>query len=969
MTRTTMLIILVSTLTPLILVAAWALRILAWRARWDRETPAVGEQEPAPASTPAPPAPGWREALLHFARLHAWSLALGAVILGILLYLALVAPPRLNGEIPSLAAQPGRPYYWLRWLRSTLSAEYDFFWGLSSLTGILLTLGTLVWAGIRRSRPGVEAGILLAALTLAVHAQWAIGAKDSSAPWYYALAGVGILTWAVSARRRLAAALSLEPPPSRALEIFTLFALLILSAYARLVAFPAVPYGYEGDETKWTAEAVNLMLDGRPDNLGEYHRDAIPVSFYMQAPFHRIFGAGIFSARLEVIFFSVLGCLVFYWLLRQIAPYGLAALASYLLSISIFDISASRLANVESHVKFWPILALALLALALRTRKWQVFALSGLALAIGLLTYDTVWPVTAVFLLLAWLGIRKLDLPAAGRIRFWAALLFPVVLTLPLIFPYAVSRWQYYDLGSKGWQVDYWDTLRRGFTGIFESWFVATRPDFLYNRQGPLLNAILLPWLFLGFVAAWTLLRHRAASWNLVWVIFLVFPVPILTNQTVGRVYYPGLPAVYALTALGIYLAWKEFGSLLGHRRTLLAVLGLAALAWLPLFNLYIYFNETGDLADRLVRREIGDIVQQAGGKDKLFLYPIFADADEPLNNEYQVTELSLHAHLPPEKVPEGYHYVLYNDLLPSLGTYSDGRTLEILLDKVSPGQRQLRDQVAAALQRCYPQGKLTSYLYFDRYTLDTQALAQPACHPVLLNLEAIATPDGTFLKWSLSEDVSARVTVACDRGRPDTFWVEAEQYSLSDGWKVETAFAPGWSGAGFLMDLPGSRDTVYLSPLSTSRPVYVWVRSFRRTPENSMGGLSAGGQSFPFAQNSPLSSWEWERLGPVTLPAGAQEWHLTRPYSGPESEFMALFVDSLVFTADPAFDPRTDRVYEPLPGTIVDASSRASGQELAELEPGRYQCQAFASSGQSLVDPYGDEQVSSAPVYFEIAP
>ena len=98
----------------------------------------------------------------------------------------------------------------------------------------------------------------------------------------------------------------------------------------------------------------------------DYHLSSVPVSFYMQAPFHHLFGPGLLSARLTVATFSVLGSLAFYWLARELFGVPVALLATFLLSVSIFDISASRLANVESHVKLWPLLALALLPATIR---------------------------------------------------------------------------------------------------------------------------------------------------------------------------------------------------------------------------------------------------------------------------------------------------------------------------------------------------------------------------------------------------------------------------------------------------------------------------------------------------------------------------------------------------------------------------------------------------------------------------
>lgn len=172
--------------------------------------------------------------------------------------------------------------------------------------------------------------------------------------------------------------------------------MIAFAAFARFYQLDSFPYGIEGDEAKWTAEVVWLGLRGEPDISALYHRDALPVSFYMQTLFHRIMGPSLYAARFEVALFSVIAALVLYMYLRQVAAMPLALLASWLAAASIFDISASRLANVESHVKLWPILTFAILAFAIKIRHWAAFAVAGIALALGLLTYDKCTTVVAL---------------------------------------------------------------------------------------------------------------------------------------------------------------------------------------------------------------------------------------------------------------------------------------------------------------------------------------------------------------------------------------------------------------------------------------------------------------------------------------------------------------------------------------------------------------------------------------------
>jgi hypothetical protein len=904
-------------------------------------------------------------------RAHSRTLVLLGIILLLIIFLIIFAPPRLTGEIPTQHGQPGRPFFFLRWLRSPFPAHLDLFSYGSTILFSLAGLAILIWGAIKRSRQAIETGVLVAALTIAGLGQWAVGEGDPGRAWqFYMIALAGFTSWAWSAYKRINRDLEPTPQVPRWLEIGLLVLLLGVTAFARLYAFTAVPYGAEGDETKWTAEAINVMIDGNPDTSGEYHRDALPVSYYMQAPFHRILGPGLFAVRLEVALFSILATLLFYWLCRQVGPMPLAMLAAYLMSGSIFDITASRLGNVESHVKIWPILALALLALAIRTRSWQVYALSGVALAFGLLTYDTVWPLLVVTLVLAGIEIFKKDLPAKQKATFLAALLAPTLMALPILVPYTLSRWDYYNVSGKGWDTEIWGTLTRNLTGVLQSWFVTSHADFVYSRQGPLTNAFLLPWLVLGVTAAWFTLRKRIAGWSLAWLLLFMFPVPILAASPIGRVYYPGLPAVYALAALGMYLFWREMARLLGNWKPMMIVIAAVVLAWLPILNLFIYFNEVPEPADRIIRREIGELAGEISGPDTLILLPIVPGSRETLVDEFQIIEIYMHARLPADQIPGHYQYVPFDDLLPSLGTaYEDWETLEIILDKTAQTQRTERDQVSAALQRCYPGGTLTTGPNFDHYRLDQADLASPGCFPARLDLAADPDTAHPALTWQLSNGNATAIEVSCERSLDSVVLFEAENAGQAAGWQPESIFAEGWSGTGFLMDVYGSVSAGYSVQLPDSPTAYVWVRYYKRRADSSPAYLSLGNQSFPFTNTADeaLSTWAWVSLGPYRLTGETNEWILSRPFQEEQANFMSLFIDALIFTTNPQYDPQSGQLGEPMPEITIHYSASSQGTIQLDYPAGRYRCQVTALSSQALVDAYGNSPVRSDTVLIEI--
>ena len=949
--------------------------ILKWNADLPSgAAPGQGKRPEGPADTTTakkkPKKGDWRAAIHTFTRRHTWTLILAAVLAAFLIFLLLTAPPRLTGKIPTTPGQPGSPFYSLRWLRSTLSTNYILFWEGSTILCSLISMAILLWAGIKRSRFGAQVGLLAASLTLAGLGQWMIGPGNMLlAKIAYGIAMPGFASWAFLARKRLKEDLARLALPPRWLEIVFLVGLFALTTYGRLYAFPAVPYGIEGDEAKWTAEAVNVMVDGHTDSSGEYHRDALPVSYYLEAAFFHALGPGIFTARLEVIVISILATLIFYWLLRQIAPFPLAMIGSFLLSVSIFDISASRLANVESHVKLWPILTLALLALAFQTKRWQVYALSGASLALGLLTYDTVWPLALVVLILGSIEIVRHDDGARAKATRFAALIFPSVLAAPLVIPYFVSRINYYNLGAKGWDSDLGGTLLRNLGGVVSSWFVQGRSDFLYNRTGPLINAALLPWLAFGFIVIWFSLRQRFSRWMLAWVLLFLLPVPTLANSQMGRVVYPALPAIYALVALGMLLFWNEISRLLGNLKAIAAAIALGLLLWLPLLNFYIYFNEVSDPTDRQMRREISDIATEAGGMDQLLLLPVVAGADEPLANEYQVIEMALHDKMPLSQIPKAHQTVPYDRFLPTLlSDYTDVPTLEIVLDKITDREREQRNAVYAALIRCFPDGKLAPGDRFDTYTLDLPAREHPSCLPVQLELAPAPSESGASLTWTLSRGAATQIRLECHRRLDSIVWVEAEQFSQAIGWMPETAFVTDWLGSGFLMDSYGSQSIAYTAAFPEGAEVYAWLRYYKRAVDNSVAALSFHSQSYTFASTPPayLNTWVWERLGPYDL-SGSGLWIMARSYAEDPQKFMALFVDALVFTSDPLYDPQASPSYEPLPERFFPMSGQTRGTISMPLTPGHYRCQAQAVSSQPLVDALGNSPVASQPVEFDV--
>lgn len=915
------------------------------------------------------PAGDMRTKILAFLSIHRWEALLVAVVLGLIAISGLSAPTQMMGEIPASPSLPGRPFYFIHWQRNHL---FIFFnqtaTAINLLTG-LAALALTIFAGIRKSPRKIQSALLWGTMALAGSAQWMIADQNQLmiGTALYLLAGAGFLVWCLHNLTAINKDIDEPRPISFRWEVTLVIAIVALASFGRLFALDKVPYGIEGDEAKWTAEVVSLGLRGDPDSNGLYHRDALPISFFMQTAFHRFMGPSLFAARFEVALFSIIATLAFYFLLRQITAMPLALLASWLLSASIFDISASRLSNVESHVKLWPILTLAVFAWALRKRHWATYAIAGIALALGVLTYDTVLPMGLVMAILVIVEARRNSETFVDTLRNLMAMLTPALLTLPFLIPYFTGRLSYYEIENKGWENGL-VTIKDHFIDVLYNWYVQAGEDFLYNRNGPLLNAFLIPWLTFGVAAAVATFRRRLSSWTLVWFLLVIFPVPIITHSPVGRVYYPALPAAYILAAIGLYVFTRESLRALGSNlRPLVTAISIAVLVWLPLFNLYIYFNEVHDVGDRQMRREVAELAGEAASMDNLIVLASVPKANEPLNNEFQMIELFMMGKLPLEEITTSYKNVPLEEVLLTLHDISPRMNRSVILDKSTQNDRQKRDDLSNAIRLCYPNATWHTGNYFDRVDIDAESLANPACIPSSISLTQ--TTPNTFA-WSLSQGTANQVSLQCSTLQNKRDWVEMETLNLTGGWQTETSFATGWSGDGFIMDNYGSVPLLLDIVQTEELPLYFWVRYYKRVVDNSPAELFFNGETLIFSDinDDQINQWVWEKIGPFNAAAGTSTAAINRPYNEDPSQFIALFIDSLVYTHDPNFNPTGDQTESMQPLSFSYQTERSEGSLIVSFEPGTYRCSIAATSNTGqLIDAFGHAPVKSEIIEFTV--
>lgn len=956
------------TLLPLASTLAMALFLLPRSKTWS-DPSFESTQSPAGSETQSPPvADDFKSRVRMFFIAYYWEILLIGISLGLTLYLSLSAPAQLTGKVAIDPNQPGRPFYFLHWVRNYLSQDYAQIASASNLLSGLAALLFVITALIRRSPAKIQFSLLWSLISVAGSAQWMLSSERQfvTGILLYFIAVFGFFLWSSFARILIDSDLDEKQPISFRWEAALVLLVLALATFGRMYALKSIPYGIEGDEAKWTAEVVSLGIRGEPDLFGMYHRDALPTSFYMQTLFHKILGPSIITARFEVAFFSVLATLIFYLFLRQITTVPLALLAAWFLSASIFDISASRLAHVESHVKLWPILTLALLIWSIRVKRWQAYAITGIALVIGLLTYDTVWPLIGVTLLLAALEAWKRKDNFADTFRNLTALLTPSLLAAPILIPYMAGRVRYYNFSFRENDLA---ALWKYFSDIFFSWYVGAYGDFLYGRMGPILNAFLLPWMTFGLIVALSNPRRRLFYWTLVWALLFIIPVPTATHSPFGRIYYPALPAVYILIAIGMYIFGRESLRAMGKGfRPLVVAISLLILVWVPLFNFFIYFNEVQDGNDRQMRREAAELAGAAADPNTLIVLAAIPQANEPLNNEFQMIELFMLGKLPNDQIKDSYKYVALEDVLPSLPNLSVRPNLSIILDKFTVGKRQQRDDLAEALHTCYPQATWIEGVFFDRVDINAEALSSPACTSATLSLEL--TTDKK-IHWELQHGTAGTLSLKCEIQKSFNELIEAETLPLPEGWRTETAVTSEWKGDGFIMDNFGSAPVSFNFNLPEENPAYIWVRHYQRTLDNSPAQISILDQTYIFKaiDERQINQWIWERVGPFDISPGPHTITLDRPYVDDPSQFMAIFIDTIVITTDPDFAPLEDSDRQIQAQIYPFGQEQEQGELTTQFEPGYYRCHAEAFSKYSLVDAFGHTPVKSDPINFVINP
>jgi hypothetical protein len=97
------------------------------------------------------------------------------------------------------------------------------------------------------------------------------------------------------------------------------------------------------------------------------------------------------------------------------------------------------------------------------------------------------------------------------------------------------------------------------------------------------------------------------------------------------------------------------------------------------------------------------------------------------------------------------------------------------------------------------------------------------------------------------------------------------------------------------------------------------------------------------------LNRWVWDKVGPASLPAGEHTVAFSRQPDPGGS--MQMFVDSVVLTTDPRFDPEADSAWQPVVDTsIVPSDTGSFAVDSSLIVEGQYRWRVQVFDGDLLV-------------------
>ncbi len=772
-------------------------------------------------------------------------------------------------------------------------------------------------------------------------------------------------------------------------EVIAITLLFLVMLITRFYDLSYRVYGLEADETKWTVQSwysAILRLE-----YGEFHIKHfthLPVVFWVRSFFLRIFGLNFLSARIESALGSLISVMLLYFIARAITRSPATSLLSaFLYGFSFIELNLSHQALHDTPTEPWMMAALFALFLALRGRKAWQFQLTGVLLALGMLVYETFYP-TPPIVLAYLLGMAVYEIAKRKTaIRDWAIhiglALWPAVLAYVVYihdYLFAEQAHHFTELVSSGGQTGlggmFGFALRNAGFLLQTTFYKVTWTDSLINWAGPLVNPFLLPFVVIGFIYTLWNLRRWHYAFLLLWYFLEVLPGPILLGSVWPRVLFTATGPLMIWGALGLWTCLAALRAWLPRTRLAAPIFTLLVIAILA--NDYVIFtSRLIDPLERQKRRELADLTAKAARQANLILLPYLPFMNDSLQTESHVILFAVaDAKRKGLDAEEHLGQIEFQNLMSALWENRNTPYVALLFDKTNLPAREERDRILTIVLTCYPQATRTdSGRFFDVYLFSPLALAQPVCFQPPAPQPLTPQDGGTLsaaaipaFAWDTNGIPTTSFALTLERKREDVFWLEAETDFVGNGWHNEAAFAEDYNGIGFLIDDWQSQPAVYEFHAPLDGAYHVWVRYYKREDNDQRTFLSIAGRTVEFAESGGLrNEWIWKNLGIFQLPAGSTPISLSRVY-GQDPQY-AIFIDSVVVTSDPTFQPERQREWEAVFTSGEIASNTAQYSLPSSLAPGEYRWSVRIFDGDRLVDVAGLRGVQSPLAVFTVTP
>jgi hypothetical protein len=229
-------------------------------------------------------------------------------------------------------------------------------------------------------------------------------------------------------------------------ESALVLALTTFAAVLRTWDLTDTPFGFIGDEANVVRDSQRIAKDGW---VGPWSGTALgyPIAaLYVIAPFIKVLGVSVFSARLPAALLGTVAVPLAYYVGRNVGGWRVGLCSALLLTVSIWHLHVSR---VALPVVGWPTMELAALLclqLGIRDRNPVYFVLCGLATGVSLWVYPSASAFAVA--LSAFLGVW--GLVQIYRARSLQRLELAALVPLAIAGAYVLGRRQL-DLAIDGW--------------------------------------------------------------------------------------------------------------------------------------------------------------------------------------------------------------------------------------------------------------------------------------------------------------------------------------------------------------------------------------------------------------------------------------------------------------------------------------------------------------------------------------